>query len=84
MKPLPQDASTRRKEDIDSIRHVHLDLDHAGLEAVELVETSSDVPPAKLPPDQVACLVAGVKEARAKREILPVRVQQLRMRPATS
>src|SRR5712664_2254980 len=30
MNPLRQDASTRTKEDIASIRHVYLDLDHGG------------------------------------------------------
>ena len=44
MNPLRQDASTRTKEDIDSIRHVYLDLDRGGPEALESVETSSAVP----------------------------------------
>jgi len=44
MNPLRQDASTRTKEDIDSIRHVYLDLDHGGPEALEFVESSSAVP----------------------------------------
>jgi len=38
MNPLRQDASTRTKEDIESIRHVYLDLDHGGPEALESVE----------------------------------------------
>jgi hypothetical protein len=42
--PLRQDASTRTKEDIESIRHVYLDLDHSGPEALESVENSSVVP----------------------------------------
>ncbi len=42
--PLRQDASTRTKEDIESIRHVYLDLDHGGPEALESVENSSVVP----------------------------------------
>ncbi|HTF24134.1 MAG TPA: DNA-primase RepB domain-containing protein [Candidatus Limnocylindria bacterium] len=41
--PLRQDASRRTKEDIDSIRHVYLDLDHGGPEALEPVENSSAV-----------------------------------------
>src|SRR5438552_7267458 len=44
MNPLRQDASTRTKEDIESIRHVYLDLDHRGTEALESVENSSAVP----------------------------------------
>ncbi|PYV67363.1 MAG: hypothetical protein DMG97_27365 [Acidobacteria bacterium] len=42
--PLRKDASTRTKEDIESIRHVYLDLDHSGPEALESVENSSAVP----------------------------------------
>jgi RepB DNA-primase N-terminal domain/RepB DNA-primase C-terminal helical domain len=44
MNPLRQDASTRTKEDIASIRHVYLDLDHEGPESLESVENSSAVP----------------------------------------
>jgi hypothetical protein len=44
MNPLRQDASTRTKEDIDSIRHVDLDLDHGGPEALKSVENSNAVP----------------------------------------
>jgi hypothetical protein len=44
MNPLRQDASTRTKEDIASIRHVYLDLDHGGQEALESIENSSAVP----------------------------------------
>jgi hypothetical protein len=44
MNPLRQDASTRTKEDIESIRHVYLDLDHGGPEALKSVENSSAVP----------------------------------------
>src|SRR5271157_970579 len=44
MNPLRQDASTRTKEDIESIRHVYLDLDHGGPEALDAVENSSVVP----------------------------------------
>jgi hypothetical protein len=42
--PLRKDASTRTKEDIESIRHVYLDLDHGGPESLESVENSSAVP----------------------------------------
>jgi hypothetical protein len=44
MNPLRQDASTRTKEDIESIRHVYLDLDRGGPEALASVENSSYVP----------------------------------------
>jgi hypothetical protein len=44
MNPLRQDASTRTKEDITSIRHVYLDLDHDGQKALESVENASTVP----------------------------------------
>src|SRR5260370_16674709 len=44
MNPLRQDASTRTKEDIESIRHVYLDLDHGGPEALKSLENSSPVP----------------------------------------
>jgi hypothetical protein len=66
MNPLRQDASTRTKEDIESIRHVYLDLDHGGPEALKSVENSSAVPkpnyiltssPGKF---QIAWTVAGM------------------------
>ena len=44
MNPLRQDASTRTKEDIESIRHVYLDLDHGGPEALESLENSGALP----------------------------------------
>ena len=44
MNPLKKDASTRTKEDIDSIKHVYIDLDHGGHEALEAIENSSLVP----------------------------------------
>jgi hypothetical protein len=44
MNPLKKDASTRTKEEIESIRHVYLDLDHGGPEALESIENSSVVP----------------------------------------
>jgi hypothetical protein len=44
MNPLKKDASTRTKEEIESIRHVYLDLDHGGPEALEAIENSSVVP----------------------------------------
>ena len=44
MNPLRLDASTRTKDDIDSIRHVYLDLDHNGHDSLKSVENSSLVP----------------------------------------
>lgn len=44
MNPLRKHASTRKKEDIQSIRHVYLDLDHGGQEALNSVENSRTVP----------------------------------------
>ena len=44
MNPLRLDASTRTKDDIESIRHVYLDLDHGGSDALQSVEDSSLVP----------------------------------------
>src|ERR1700730_14316244 len=44
MNPLRQDAATRRKEELQCIRHLYLDLDHGGPKAVESVEHSSAIP----------------------------------------
>lgn len=44
MNPLKKDASTRTKEDIESIKHVYIDLDHGGPEGLEEIENSSVVP----------------------------------------
>ena len=44
MNPLKKDAATRTKQDIDSIKHVYLDLDHGGLEALETIQNSTVVP----------------------------------------
>jgi hypothetical protein len=44
MNPLKRDASTRTKDDIETIRHVYLDLDHGGEAALETVGNSSLVP----------------------------------------
>jgi hypothetical protein len=44
MNPLKKDAATRTKEEIESIRHVYLDLDHGGPEALEAIENSTVVP----------------------------------------
>src|ERR1700704_5070715 len=44
MNPLRQDAATRTKEEIETIRHVYLDFDQGGPEALQSVEDSSAVP----------------------------------------
>jgi hypothetical protein len=44
MNPLKKDASTRTKEDIESIKHVYIDLDYGGRETLESIENSSIVP----------------------------------------
>jgi hypothetical protein len=44
MNPLRQDASTRTKDDLASIRHVYLDLDQGGPEALTSVKNSPAVP----------------------------------------
>jgi RepB DNA-primase from phage plasmid len=44
MNPLKKDAATRTKKEIESIRHVYLDLDHGGAKALEAIENSSVVP----------------------------------------
>ena len=44
MNPLKQDASTRTKDDIETIRHLYLDLDHGGSAALEAIENSDLVP----------------------------------------
>src|SRR5882757_11153585 len=44
MNPLKKHTSTRTKEDTESIRHVYLDLDQGGSEALEAIENSSAVP----------------------------------------
>src|SRR5580704_17255116 len=44
MNPLTKDASTRTKEDIESIKHVYLDLDCGGVKALHAVRNSSILP----------------------------------------
>jgi hypothetical protein len=44
MNPLKKDASTRTKEDIESVKHVYIDLDYGGPETLESIENSSIVP----------------------------------------
>ena len=44
MNPLKQDASTRTKDDIETIRHLYIDLDHGGSTALEAIKNSDLVP----------------------------------------
>src|ERR1700726_2557356 len=44
MNPLKQDASTRTKDDIETIRHLYVDLDHEGSAALEGIKNSDLVP----------------------------------------
>jgi hypothetical protein len=44
MNPLKQDASTRTKDDIETIRHLYIDLDHSGATALEAIKKSDLVP----------------------------------------
>ncbi len=44
MNPLKQDASTRTKDDIETIRHLYIDLDHDGCAALEAIKKSDFVP----------------------------------------
>src|ERR1700730_18449015 len=44
MNPLKQDASTRTKDDIETIRHLYLDLDHGGSVGLEAIKHSDLVP----------------------------------------
>lgn len=45
MNPLKPDARTRTKEDILSIRHLYVDLDHEGPKSLASIEQSKIVPP---------------------------------------
>src|ERR1700730_11647609 len=44
MNPLKQDASTRTKDDIETIRHLYIDLDHGGSVALDVIKNSDLVP----------------------------------------
>lgn len=45
MNTLKRDAQSRTKEDIDKIRHIYLDIDRRGREALDAIRKSSAVPP---------------------------------------
>ncbi len=44
MNPLKQDASTRTKDDIETIRHLYIDLDHGGSTVLDAIKNSDLVP----------------------------------------
>ena len=44
MNPLKPDAATRTKEEIDTIRHVYIDLDYGGENALKQIQKSDLVP----------------------------------------
>jgi hypothetical protein len=44
MNPLKQDASTRTKDDIETVRHLYVDLDHDGSAALKGIKNSDLVP----------------------------------------
>jgi hypothetical protein len=44
MNPLKHDAATRTKEDIESIRHVYIDLDYGGSKALEGIHKTNLIP----------------------------------------
>ena len=44
MNTLKKDAHTRTKDDIETIRHLYLDIDRDGPAALEAIHTSSLVP----------------------------------------
>jgi hypothetical protein len=72
MNPLKPDARTRTKEDILSIRHLYLDLDHHGAESLAVIAQSPLVPPPSFvlatSPDkfQVIWRVDGLMQDRAE------------------
>ena len=45
MNPLKPEAYTRTKDDIQTIKHVYLDLDHDGAKSLAAIEQSDRVPP---------------------------------------
>ena len=72
MNPLKQDAATRTKDEIESIRHVYIDLDYGGIKVLDAIRKSSLVPKPNYvlssSPDkfQVVWKVEGIKLAEAE------------------
>ena len=72
MNPIKEGASSRTKENIKDIRHVYLDLDRAGDEALEAIRNSVEVPPPNFVLDtspgkhQVVWKVSGFNQDEAE------------------
>src|SRR5260370_452055 len=45
MNPLKSEAHTRTKEDIQTIKHLYIDLDHEGTKSLAAIQQSDLVPP---------------------------------------
>jgi len=69
---LDGDSSHRRKENVKAIRHVYLDLDRDGDQALQAIESSNKVPPPNFVIDtspgkhQVIWKVEGMNQAEAE------------------
>jgi hypothetical protein len=72
MNPIKEGAYSRTKENISNIRHVYLDLDKEGDEAVESIRNSTEVPPPNFVLDtspgkhQVVWKVSGFSQDEAE------------------
>jgi hypothetical protein len=72
MNPIKDGAHSRTKGDIKDIRHVYLDLDRKGNEALEAIRNSTDVPPPNFVLDtspgkhQVVWKVSGFSQDEAE------------------
>jgi hypothetical protein len=72
MNTLKPDAHSRTKEDIQTIRHLYLDIDHDGPEALAKIRQSNAVPPPNYTlttsPDkfQVVWRVEGIEQEQAE------------------
>jgi RepB DNA-primase from phage plasmid len=74
MNPLKKDAATRTKEEIESIKHVYLDLDHGTSQALEAIENSSAVPK----PNYV------LNSSREKHQVVVWKVEGMNLQEAES
>lgn len=72
MNPLKPDAATRTKDQVSTIRHLYIDLDHGGQEAIERMRNSGLVPQPNYVLDtspgryQVVWKVQGIGQADAE------------------
>jgi hypothetical protein len=72
MNPIKEGAYSRTKENIKNIRHVYLDLDKKGSEALESIRNSTEVPPPNFVLDtspgkhQVVWKVSGFSQDEAE------------------